>query len=112
MFYYDPDFGYIWITAEQLGGHVLLGRGPILPHDPESIEEQRYTANDKLRWREVDELPDEWRDAFGPSYPENVRHKQAIVYDITVAPPQLKTWQIVFVIFVWLIFWILWNSNR
>jgi hypothetical protein len=110
MFYYDPDFGYIWITAEKLGGHVHIGRGPVVPHDPDSVTEQRYTANDKLRWREVDEIPDEWRKAFGLSYSENVR--QGSVYDITVAPPQLKTWQVVFAVFVWLIFWILWNSNR
>jgi hypothetical protein len=110
MFYYDPDFGYIWITAEKFGGHVLIGRGPVIPHDPDSIEEQRYSANDKLRWREVDEIPDEWRDAFGLAYPESTGLES--VYDITVAPPQLKTWQIVFAAFVWLIYWVLWNSNK
>ncbi len=110
MFYYDPDFGYIWISAEKFGGHVLIGRGPTRAHDPNSIEEQRYTANDRLRWREADEIPEEWRDAFELEYPESVG--QVALYDITVAPPRLKTWQIVFAIFVWLILWTLWNSNK
>ena len=111
MFYYDPDFGYIAITGEKFGGHILIGRGPVVPHDPESIEEQRYTANDRMRWREVDELPQEWAGAFGITAPVETAGDD-VVYDITIASPRVKNWQIVFAVFVWLCYWILWNSTR
>ena len=117
MFYYDPSFGYIVITAEQLGGQILYGRGPIVPYDPDSVTEQRYTANDMMRWREAIDVPDDWLDALAVPRRSNDRDEHTFaepstVYDIDIAPPRLKQWQAVLVVFVWLIIWLIWNSNK
>lgn len=117
MIYYDPSFGYIVITAEQFGGHVLYGRGPSRPFDPDSVEEQRYTTNDKMCWREAVDVPDDWLDALGIPYAaddgdEDSFSEPTTICNITVSPPRLKTWHFVFAVIVWLLFQILWISNK
>lgn len=115
MFYYDPDFGYIWITSEQFGGHVLHGKGPSRPYDPGSVEVQRYTSRDRHRWRETIDVPDDWLEAFGIEIekPEADVVGPSTIYDIRIERPKIKRWQAWFTIIVVIIYRVLiWNSTR
>ena len=68
MYYFDPDFGYVCVTGT--AGDVVYGRGAVVPHDPTTLADQRYTHFAK--WVEVEQhhLPDEWLIAFGKPNPK------------------------------------------
>lgn len=57
MYYFDPSFGYIHTTDT---GNVRYGRGPVVPHDPTSITDQRYTRFEGWVPIEPHNVPDEW----------------------------------------------------
>ena len=63
-YYFDPSFGYFYITASTLNDTVRYGRGPVTPHDPSTLEDQKFTRFET--WIEIPphHVPDEWLVAF------------------------------------------------
>jgi len=61
MYYFDPSFGYIYISTN---GPVRYGLGPVVPHNPSTVTNQRYTHFGG--WVEIQPhyVPDEWLEAF------------------------------------------------
>jgi hypothetical protein len=63
-------FGYIHVTSDT--GYVRYGRGPVVPHDPGSLTDQRYAQFAGWVPIEPHHVPDErwsdatWRLAEGP----------------------------------------------
>lgn len=68
MYFFDPSFGYIFITSGN--DTVRYGRGPVVPHDPSSTTDQRYTRFEG--WVEIEShhVPDEWLIAFANTEPK------------------------------------------
>lgn len=62
MYYFDPSFGYIYIHTDR--GSVRYGCGGVVPHDPQTVTEQRYTRFEGWVPIEPHYVPDEWLIAF------------------------------------------------
>ena len=80
-FFFDPSFGYVCMTGSALDGAVIYGRGPVVPHDPTSLEYQRYQYVDG--WVEVPQhhVPDEWLIAFQGKKKEPTEDERIILDD-------------------------------
>lgn len=66
MYYFDPSFGYIYISSDK--GVVRYGCGPVVPHNSKTVTNQRYTRFEG--WVEIEphHVPDEWLIAFKNPY--------------------------------------------
>lgn len=62
MYYFDPSFGYIYISRD--AGDVRYGCGAVVPHNPASVTEQRYKRFEGWVPIEPHHVPDEWLLAF------------------------------------------------
>lgn len=58
MYYFDQSFGYIYIS-KSMGG-VRYGCGAVVPHNPQTVTNQRYKRFEGWVAIEPHHVPDEW----------------------------------------------------
>jgi hypothetical protein len=61
MYYFDPAFGYIYTLDT---GSVRYGLGPVVPHNSQTVTQQRYKRFEGWVPIEPHHVPDEWLIAF------------------------------------------------